>query len=65
MVQTGGYHLWWGVGSSCEGAALILCHLIGFALNSFDRPLQLGVVGPVVYALNELSPLSSFVILFW
>ena len=26
------------------------------------RPLQLGAVGLVVYALNELSPLSSFVI---
>ena len=32
------------------------------AVNSFDRPLQLGDVGPVVYALNEFSPLSSFVI---
>ena len=48
--------------SSCEGIALILCRLIGFAVNSFDRPPQLGAVGPVVYALKEFSPLSSFVI---
>ena len=32
------------------------------AVNSFDRPPQLGAAGPVVYALNEFSPLSSFVI---
>ena len=32
------------------------------AVNSFDHPPQLGAVGPVVYALNECSPLSSFVI---
>ena len=50
------------MGSSCEGDALILCRLLGFAVNSFDRPPQLGAVGPVVYALNEFSPLSSFVI---
>ena len=31
-------------------------------VNSFDRPPQLGAVGPVVHALNEFSPLSSFVI---
>ena len=49
------------MGSSCEGDALILCRLLGFAVNSFDRPPQLGAVGPVVYALNEFSPLSSFV----
>ena len=30
------------------GDALILCSLIGFAVNSFDRPPQLGAVGPVV-----------------
>ena len=48
--------------SSCEGDAPILCRLLGFAVNSFDRPPQLGAVGPVVYALNEFSPLSSFVI---
>ena len=47
---------------TCEGDVLILCHLFGFAVNSFDRPPQLGAVGPVVYALNEFSPLSSFVI---
>ena len=50
------------MGSSCEGDALILCRLLGFAVKSFDRPPQLGTVGPVVYALNEFSPLSSFVI---
>ena len=50
------------MGSSCEGDALILCPLLGFAVNSFDRPPQLGAVGPVVYALSEFSPLSSFVI---
>ena len=50
------------MGSSCEGDALILCRLLGFAVNTFDRPPQLCAVGPVVYALNELSPLSSFVI---
>ena len=32
------------------------------AVNSFDRPPHLGAVGPVVYALNKLLPLSSFVI---
>ena len=50
------------MGSSCEGDTLILCRLLGFAVNSFDRPPQLGAVGPVVYALNEFCPLSSFVI---
>ena len=50
------------MGSSCEGDALILCRLFGFAVNSFDRPPQLGAVGPVIYALYEFSPLSSFVI---
>ena len=50
------------MGSSCEGDALIICLLLGFAINSFDRPPQLGAVGPVVYALNEFSPMSSFVI---
>ena len=50
------------MGSSCEGDAFIHFHLPGFAVNSFDRPPQLGAVGPVVYALNELSPLSSFAI---
>ena len=50
------------MGSSCEGDALILCRLLGFSVNSFDRPPQLGAVSPVVYALNEFSPLSSFVI---
>ena len=48
------------MGSSCECDALILCSLIGFAVNSFDRPPQLGADGPVVYALNEFSPMS-----FW
>ena len=33
-----------------------------FSVNSFDRPPPLGAVGPVVYALNKFSPLSSFVI---
>ena len=50
------------MGSSSEGDALILCRLLGFAINSFDCPPQLGAVGPVVYALNKFSPLSSFVI---
>ena len=50
------------MGSSCEGDALILCRLLGFAVNSFDRPSQHGAVGPVVYALNEFSPLTSIVI---
>ena len=50
------------MGSSCEGDALILFLLLGLAVNSFDRPPQLGAVGPVVYALNEFSPLSAFVI---
>ena len=50
------------MGSSCEGGALILFRLLGFVINSFDRPPQLGAVGPVVYALNEFSPLSSFMI---
>ena len=48
--------------SSCEGDALILFRVFGFAINSFDRPPQLGAVGLVVYALNEFSSLSSFVI---
>ena len=61
-VETLGYQLRCGVGSSCEGDALILCHLLGFSVNSLDRPPQLGAFGSVVYALNELSPLSSFVI---
>ena len=61
-VETVGYRLGCGVGSSCKGDALILCRLLGFVVNSFDRPPQLRAVGPVVYALNELSPLSSFVI---
>ena len=47
---------------SCEGDALIISHLLEFAVNSFDCPPQPGAVGPVVYALNEFSPLSSFVI---
>ena len=50
------------MGSSYEGDTLILCRLLGFAVNSFDRMPQLGALGPVVYALNEFSPLSSFVI---
>ena len=50
------------MGSSSEGDALILFRLLGFAVNSLDRPPQLGAVGPVVYALNEFSPLSYFVI---
>ena len=50
------------MGSPCEGDALILCRMLGFAVNSFDRPPQHGSVGPVVYALNEFSPLSSFMI---
>ena len=43
-VETVGYHLRCGVGSSCEGDALILCRLLGFTVNSFDRPPQLGDV---------------------
>ena len=48
--------------SSCEGDALILCRLLGFSVNSFDRPPQLSTVGSVVDALNEFFPLPSFVI---
>ena len=58
VVETVGHQLGWGVGSSCEGDALILCRLLGFAVNSFDRPPLLGAVGSVV----KFSPLSSFVI---
>ena len=47
---------------SCEADVLILCRLLGFAVNSFDRPPQLGAVGLVVYAHNEFSPLFSCVI---
>ena len=50
------------MGSSYEGDTLIIFRLLGFAVNSFDRPPQLGAVVSVVYALNEFSPLSSFVI---
>ena len=50
------------MGTSYKCDNLILCHLLGFAVNSFDGPPQLGAVGPVVCALNEFSPLSSFVI---
>ena len=50
------------MGSSCEGDALILFRLLGCTVNSFDRPPQLGAVGPVVHTLNEFSPPSSFVI---
>ena len=28
----------------CESDALILCHLLGFSVNSFDRPPQHGAV---------------------
>ena len=38
------------MGSSCEGDALILCCLLGCAVNFFDRQPQHGAVGPVVYA---------------
>ena len=48
--------------SSYESDTLILCSLIGFAINSFDGPSQPSVVGPVVYVLNEFIPLSYFVI---
>ena len=48
--------------SSYEGDTLILCRPLGFSVHSFDRPPQLGDVGHVIYALNEFSPLSSFVI---
>ena len=50
------------MGISSEGDTLILCRLLGFAVNSFDCPPQLGAVSPVVYALIEFSPISSFVI---
>ena len=50
------------MGFSYKGDTLILFRLLGFSVNSFDRPPQLGTVGPVAYALNEFSPLSSFVI---
>ena len=60
--ETVDYQLGWGVGSSCEGDVLILFRLLEIVVNSSDRPLQLGAVGHVVYALNEFYPLSSFVI---
>ena len=47
------------MGPSRECDTLILCHMRGFAVNSFDGPPQLGTV---VYALNEFSPRSSLVI---
>ena len=50
------------MGFSYEGDTIILCRLLGFAVNSFDSPPQLGAVGPVIYALNGFSPLSSFVV---
>ena len=50
----------YGVPDDCD--TLILCRLLGFDVNSFDGPAQPGAVGPVVYALNEFSPLSSLVI---
>ena len=48
------------MGSYYESDTLILCHLLGFAVNSFDDPPRHGTVGPVVYTLNEFYPLSSF-----
>ena len=50
------------MGFSYEGDTLILLRLLAFDIDSFHLPPQLGAVGPVVYAHNELSPLSSFVI---
>ena len=61
-VETVGYQLVRVVRLSYEGETLNLCRLHGFAFISFDRPPQLGAVGPVVYDLNEFSPLSSLVI---
>ena len=61
-VETVGYHVGWGVVSLCEGDALILFRLLGCSVNSLYRPPLLGAVGSVVYALNEFSLLSSFVI---
>ena len=43
------------MGSSFEGDALVICRLLGFVVNSFDRPPQLGAVGPEVYAQRILS----------
>ena len=60
--ETVGNQVGCGMGSSCKGDTLNLFRLLGFAVNSFDRPPQLGAVGPVVYALNEFFPRSSFVI---
>ena len=48
--------------SSYECDTLIFCRLLGFAVNSFDGPPNIGAVGPVVYALDEFSPLSYLVI---
>ena len=48
--------------SSYKCEILILCCTLGFSVNSFDGLPQLGAVGPVVYVLNEFSPLSSLVI---
>ena len=64
-VETVGNQLGYGVGSSCEGDDLILCSLLGFAVNSFDRPPHIGAVGPVVYALSEFSPLFCDPMSLW
>ena len=62
-VGTGGVlDMYLCFGCGCVGDALILCRLVGFAVNPFDRPPQLVAVGPVVYALNKFSPLFSCVI---
>ena len=50
----------WGL--PVKGMPSFSLRLLGFSVNSFDRPPQPGAVGHVVYALNELYPLSSFVI---
>ena len=60
--ETVGYQLGRHVGFPAECDTFIIFRLLGFAVNSFDGPRQLSDVGPVVYALNECSPLSSLVI---
>ena len=61
-VTSVGYQLGLGVGSSYERDTLILFRLLGFDVNFLNGPPQLGALGPVVYALNEISPPSSLVI---
>ena len=42
----------------CEGDALILCRMLGFAVNSFVRPSQLGAIGRLAPPSWLRSPLG-------